>query len=217
MLALINDLTTRQREMLDMIVEHIARDKRPPSIVEIAAHFGIKSPNGVAKHLAALESKGVIQRGPGARSIKLAPGLDPSTESADVSYAPILGRIAAGMPTLAAEFGDETIPLPKALLGGVESAFVLEVNGESMIEDGILHGDYVVVASGVPVRNGDIAAVRIEDEATVKRVYREGKRIRLQPANSAFEPIILEDDGRTVEIAGKVVGLLRSYGVRKLG
>lgn len=214
---MLEDLTQRQREVLEMIVEHIGRNKRPPSIPEIAEHFGMKSPNGVAKHLAALEAKGVIQRGRGARSIQLTSDLGPSVEQADVSYAPILGQIAAGQPTLAAEFGDVMLPLPKAMLGGVESAFLLEVKGESMIEDGILPGDYVVVASGVGVRNGEIAAVRIDDEATVKRVFREGKRIRLQPANAAYEPIILEDDGRTVEVTGKVVGLLRSYGVRRLG
>lgn len=206
-------LTQRQKEVLSMIVEHIGSHGRPPSIPEIAAHFGMKSPNGVAKHLAALEAKGAIERGRGARAIRLVGEMEKSG-SADVAYAPLLGRIAAGSPILAAEHADETVPLPKSMLSGVESAFVLEVKGESMIEDGILPGDYVVIAKDVEAGNGDIAAVRIDDEATVKRVYREAGRVRLQPANSLYEPIILVDDGRSVEIIGKVVGLIRSYSTR---
>lgn len=204
-----DSLTTRQQEVLDMIVGYIRREGRSPSIPEIAEHFGMKSPNGVAKHLAALESKGAIIRGKGARAIKI-PGMS-LEESPEVVYAPMVGRIAAGTPTLAAENVEETIPLPKHLFSGSENAFLLEVRGESMIEDGILPGDYVLISRESAVRDGEIAAVRVDDEATVKRIYREGNRVRLQPANSAYEPIIIENDGRAVEIIGKVVGLIRSY------
>lgn len=216
MLAMVDGLTKRQREVLDMIAGHIGREGRPPSIPEIAAYFGMKSPNGAAKHLAALEAKGAIIRGHGARSIRLAEWVEQPSATEDVAYTPLLGSIAAGEPILAAELPGESIPLPKTMLAGVRSAFMLEVKGESMIEDGILPGDYVVVAGDLAVRDGDIAAVRIDDEATVKRVYREGKKVRLQPANSAYEPIILEDDGRAVEVVGKVIGLIRSYQARRL-
>jgi repressor LexA len=212
-----NELTERQQEVLDMIAGHMRHEGRAPSIPEIAAHFGMKSPNGVAKHLAALEAKGAITRGHGARSIRLAFEVEsPQAVLSDVTYAPLLGHIAAGEPILAADYADEMVPLPKSLCAGAESVFLLEVKGESMVEDGILSGDYVLVARDQNVRDGDIAAVRVEDEATVKRIYREGRRIRLQPANSAYEPIILEDDGRSVAVVGKVVGLIRSYGLRRL-
>lgn len=212
---MVEELTRRQREVLEMIIGYVRREGRPPSIPEIAAHFGLSSPNGVAKHLDALRAKGAIERGHGARAIRLAPELADEPSKDDVTYAPVLGRIAAGEPILAAEFADDTVPLPKSMLAGVESPFLLEVKGESMIADGILPGDYVILARDVAVRDGDITAVRIDDEATVKRVYREGRQIRLQPANEAYEPIILEDDGRTVEIIGKVVGLIRSYQTRR--
>lgn len=213
---MVDGLTKRQREVLDMIAGHIRREGRPPSIPEIADHFGMSSPNGVAKHLAALESKGAIIRGHGARAIRLADWVEQDKAPDDVAYTPLLGRIAAGEPILAAEFCGDTVPLPKAMLAGVRSAFMLEVKGESMIEDGIFSGDYVIIAGDLAVHNGEIAAVRIDDEATVKRVYREGKKVRLQPANQAYEPIILEDDGRSVEVIGKVIGLVRSYQVGKL-
>ncbi|HPP74718.1 MAG TPA: transcriptional repressor LexA, partial [Armatimonadota bacterium] len=176
---MVEGLTKRQREVLQMIAEYVRREGRPPSIPEIAAHFGMSSPNGVAKHLAALEAKGAIEKGKGARAIRLADWVMQS-ESPDVSYAPVLGRIAAGEPILAAEYAEDMIPLPKSMFAGVDSAFLLEVKGDSMIEDGILSGDYVLIAKNLGIRNGDIAAVRIEDEATVKRVYREGRQVRLQ-------------------------------------
>ncbi len=213
---MVEGLTSRQRAVLEMITSHIKREGRPPSITEIALHFGIKSPNGVAKHLAALEAKGAIRRGSGARSISVPGVIAHQTGSENVAYAPILGRIAAGEPILAAEFAEDTIPLPKSMIGNVDTPFLLEVKGESMIEDGILPGDYVVIAREHAVGNGDIVAVRIEDEATVKRVYREGRQVRLQPANAAYEPIVLDDDGRSVEIIGRVVGLLRSYSGRRI-
>jgi repressor LexA len=213
--VMVEGLTNRQREILDMIVEHMQREGRPPSIPEIASHFGMKSPNGVAKHLAALEAKGAIEKGHGARAIKLADWVMPPT-APDVAYAPVLGKIAAGEPILAAEYAEDTVPLPKSILSGAETPFLLEVKGESMIEEGILPGDYVIIAKDFGVRNGDIAAVRIDDEATVKIIYREGNTVRLQPANSAYEPIILHNDGRPVEIIGKVIGLIRSYSGHKI-
>jgi repressor LexA len=214
---MVEQLTEKQKKVLEMIAEHMRREKRPPSIPEIALHFGMKSPNGVAKHLAALETKGAIVRGHGARSIRLTSDTSDVETPPDVSYAPILGQIAAGEPILAAQFGENLIPLPKAMVSGTESAFLLEVKGESMIEEGILPGDYVIVAPGPAWKPGDMVAVRIDDEATVKRIFRDGNRIILQPSNSAFQPIILVDDGKTVEVMGKVIGLMRSYGLRKLG
>jgi repressor LexA len=213
---MVEGLTKRQREVLDMIAEHMRREGRSPSIPEIAEHFDLKSPNGVAKHLAALEAKGAITRGHGARSIRLASWAEHTAEAEDVAYTPLLGRIAAGEPILAEEFSSDMVPLPKAMLAGVNSAFMLEVKGESMLDDGIFPGDYVVIGRDLAVHNGEIAAVRIDDEATVKRIYREGNRVRLQPANQAYQPIVLEDDGRSVEIIGKVIGLIRSYHTGKL-
>jgi repressor LexA len=200
-------LTERQRKILEFITEYLREEGRPPSIPEIALHFGMKSPNGVAKHLAALEAKGYIDRGKGARSIRLPEG---TSVDKNVNYLPLVGRIAAGSPILAEENVEACIPMPSSMALGREENFLLEVSGDSMIEDGILPGDLVIVSPGGSVLNGDIVAVRIEDGATVKRFYRENGRIRLQPANERYEPIILTGE-QEAAVIGKVVGLIRDY------
>jgi repressor LexA len=200
-------LTEKQKKVLEFIEDYIREEGRPPSIPEIGRKFGIKSPNGVAKHLAALEAKGYIDRGHGARAIRLPEG---ANLDRNVVYLPLVGRIAAGSPVLAEENVEDQIPLPRAMTFDGRESFLLEVAGDSMIDDGIMSGDMVVVSPGTAIANGDIVAVRIEDGATVKRYYREADRVRLQPANDAYEPIILTKD-QEAAVIGKVVGLLRTY------
>jgi repressor LexA len=204
-------LTEKQQKILDFIKEYMREEGRAPSIPEIAKRFDMKSPNGVAKHLAALETKGYIERGHGARAIRLPEG---TSLDRNVTYLPLVGRIAAGSPILAEENVESQIPLPSTMVFDGCESFILEVSGDSMIEDGIMSGDMVIISPGRNINNGDIVAVRIEDGATVKRFYRENGIVRLQPANSAYEPIILTGEQETAVI-GKVVGLLRSYVTRR--
>lgn len=207
------ELTEKQRQILEFIVDYLREEGRPPSIPDIAKRFGMKSPNGVAKHLAALEAKGVIERGQGARSIRLPEGM--GNMDPNVSYLPLVGRIAAGSPILAEENVDGLVPLPSSMLSNGEKSFLLEVSGDSMIDDGIMSGDMVIVSPGTAITNGDIVAVRIEDGATVKRFYKERGSIRLQPANDRYDPIILKGEEEAAVI-GKVVGLVRSYSHRRI-
>ncbi len=170
-----------------------------PTVREIAQAVGVSSTATVHQHLAALETKGFIRRGSYKhRAIEL-----PHTNRPAVNV-PLLGRIAAGQPILAAENRDEELPLPRDLVGEGET-FALTVRGESMIEAGIHDGDLVVVRRQATAANGDIVAALLGEEATVKLFYREADRIRLQPANSTMEPIY----AREVTVLGKVILVIR--------
>lgn len=216
------ELTNRQRLVMEAIVEACSNDNRPPSIHELMSILGIASPNGVAKHLIALEAKGYIAREPGARGIRvlkaqskpnvvyISDKLD-SREHPATAYVPLVGTIAAGSPILAQENVEDTLPVPDAIVGPGSETFFLRVKGESMIEEGIMPGDLVAVTRCDSVSNGELAAIMVEDEATVKRFYRRGGLIVLEPANQHYEPIIIDPAEQQVSVIGKVTGLLRSY------
>ena len=203
------ELTDRQRQVLDFIKSEIKRMGYPPTVREIGAAVGLSSSSTVHAHLEALEAKGLILRDPSKpRALEL---LDREPEApaplpvrSNIVDLPLVGSVAAGMPTLAAENIEATFSLPTELVRD-DSTFVLRVKGESMIEAGILDGDYVVVREQPSAVNGEIVVAQIEDEATVKRFFREADRIRLQPENSSMEPIYARD----VTILGKVVAVFR--------
>ncbi len=194
-------LTERQREIYDFVRDKIVGRGYGPTVRDIGAHFGIRSPNGVMCHLKALEKKGLIAREPGkSRAIQLC---DPPRAKTTL---PLVGLVAAGSPVLAEE-QSETIDF--APLFETDGHFCLKVRGDSMIEDHITEGDYVVVRKQNTARNGEIVVAVVDDgtEATLKRYYREGNRIRLQPANATMAPIYAEN----VEIRGTVSGVIRQY------
>lgn len=227
-------LTQRQREILEFISASIVERGFPPTLREIGEHFSIKSTNGVNDHLKALEKKGHLRREDlKSRAMRpVYPMGAPSSEGGDVvplrsgargtanvqivsvdedmAEIPILGRVAAGQPILAVEQATDTVRVDRVLIGGAREVFGLRIVGESMIEDGILDGDYVFVKKTPSAAAGDIVVAMIEGEATVKRYYPEGDRIRFQPANSNMAPIIVRRaDFKSVDIIGIVVGVYR--------
>jgi repressor LexA len=221
-------LTQRQREILDFISASIMERGFPPTLREIGEHFSIRSTNGVNDHLKALEKKGHLRRedlksramrpvlpdGGEIIPLKRTPASTSNVEvvSTDEAMAeiPILGRVAAGQPILAVENVTDTVKVDRVLIGGHREVFGLRIVGESMIEDGIFDGDYVFVKKTTTARSGEIVVAMIEGEATVKRYYPEGDRIRFQPANSNMTPIIVRKaDFKSVDIIGIVVGVYR--------
>jgi repressor LexA len=221
-------LTQRQREILDFISASIVERGFPPTLREIGEHFNIRSTNGVNDHLKALEKKGHLRR-EDLKSRAMRPVLPdggeiiPMRRSAmgtgdvqivsnddDMAEIPILGKVAAGQPILAVEMATDTVKVDRVLLGGHREVFGLRIVGESMIEDGIFDGDYVFVKKTAAAKTGEIVVAMIEGEATVKRYYPEGDRIRFQPANSNMDPIIVRKaDFKSVDIIGIVVGVYR--------
>jgi repressor LexA len=201
------ELTERQRQILDFIRSEVHRRGFPPSVREIGEAVGLSSSSTVHSHLSALERKGHIRRDPAKpRALEVLDYRDTErgVDVSNVRAVPLVGRVAAGAPILAAENIEETIPLPEEIADeGV--SFILRVTGDSMVDAGILDGDYVVVTQQATAGNGDIVVALVEDEATVKRFYREPDRVRLQPENSAMEPIYVRD----VTILGRVTGLFR--------
>jgi repressor LexA len=202
------ELTDRQRQVLDFIKSDTRRTGYPPTVRDIGAAVGLSSSSTVHAHLEALEAKGLIRRDPSKpRALEV---LDREQASAslplpaNVVELPVVGAVAAGVPTLAVENIESMISLPTEVVRD-DSTFVLRVKGESMIEAGILDGDYVVVHGQPTAVNGDIVVAQMEDEATVKRFFKEADRIRLQPANAAMEPIYARD----VTVLGKVVAVFR--------
>ena len=202
-------LTHRQQQALDFISSCLEENGYPPTLREIGEHMGIKSTNGVNDHLKALERKGYLLREE-LKSRALRPVDAP--ENARKIEVPILGRVAAGQPILADENVIDRINVDRFFLGAYPSreVFGLVVQGESMIEDGIFDGDYIFVRKQNTAAEGEIVVVMIEGEATCKRFYHEGERIRLEPANSSMNPIYVHrDEFRSVDVLGKVVGVYR--------
>lgn len=192
-------LTKSQQKVYDYIRE-CAQDNRIPSVREICAVTGLKSTSTVHLHLKTLEEKGLIERDKGLnRSIRL-------SGSEKSSQIPIMGRVTAGMPILAVEDIEGYVPVSESVRRGRE-LFALRVCGESMINAGILDGDIAVVHRTPVAENGDIVVALIEDEATVKRFYKEDGHFRLQPENDAFEPIIVDE----VALLGKLVAIYRNF------
>jgi repressor LexA len=199
------DLTDRQVAIINYIKKEIKAKGYPPSVREIGEAVGLSSSSTVHNHLNQLESRGYIKRDPTKpRAIEVIDhNLRPNKEMVNV---PIVGRVTAGSPILAVENIEDTFPLPLDFIKS-EDVFILNVKGDSMIEAGIQDGDLVIVRKQNTARNGDIVVALLEDEATVKRFYKENNYIRLQPENSNYEPIITKD----VLILGKVIALLRKY------
>lgn len=198
-------LTKRQKEILDFITEFIDENGYSPSMEEIAEHFHFASLNAVFKHLAALESRGFIHRDPNrARSIQLS-----QVDIPGLQNLPLFGYVAAGRP-IEAVAAPETLPVPESFLPRRGDYYVLRVKGESMIDEHIQDGDYVVVESRITANPGAMVVALIDEEnVTLKKFYPEGANVRLQPANETLEPIILE--GERVRIQGIVVSVMRRY------
>lgn len=214
-----DELTDRQKEILQFIIREAETRGFPPTIREIGEEMGIASTNGVNDHLKALERKGYLTRGE-QQSRSLVPtkrarmvlGFGSRKVGNDsMVEVPLLGRVAAGAPLLATENVEDSVKIDSFLLGGNgREVFALRVKGESMIEDGIFDGDYLFVRKAPSANPGDIVVALIEDEATVKRYYPEHDRIRFQPANSSMEPIyVTKTQFRSTMILGSVVGVYR--------
>lgn len=207
-------LTSRQGQVLDYIRQSIAERGYPPTLREIGLHMGIRSTNGVNDHLRALENKGYLTR-EDMKSRSLRPtdlGGPPVAEvsSDNLVEIPILGRVAAGLPIHADENVIDTVHVDRGMLRGGREVFGLRISGESMIEAGILHGDYIFVKKTPQANRGEIVVALIGDEATVKYYFPEKDYVRFQPANAQMAPILVRAmDFRQTMILGVVVGLYR--------
>lgn len=200
-------LTTRQENILKFVLEYVQEEGYPPSIREIGLKFGIGSLRGVTVHLDALERKGYIERSNTPRSIKIKhPAFQPSNK---VTMLPLLGQIAAGAPILAQEHVENLIPVPSEMVRNMQGAFVLRVKGDSMSGEGINPRDLVVIKPQQTANHGDLVAVLMGDEATVKRIHFNGTQVRLMPSNPAYDPIII--DREDASVIGRIVGLMRDY------
>jgi repressor LexA len=214
-------LTKRQLQTLDFIRQSINQRGYPPTLREIGEHMGIRSTNGVNDHLRALERKGYLRREDmKSRALKLVESMDPSNDTnsappetfdgSDVIDVQILGRVAAGLPLLAEENVVDTVRVDRGLVRGGRDVFGLRVTGDSMIDAGILSGDYIFVRKQATADRGDIVVALIGDEATVKYYYPERDYVRFQPANSRMAPILVRAvDFKSTMLLGKVVGIYR--------
>jgi repressor LexA len=198
-------LTVKQKRVLEVIRQWLKMRGQPPTVREIGQEIGVASSCTVQRHLDALERKGFIKRDRYKyRSIELADTPFPMfTRAVNV---PILGSIAAGAPILAQEHIEDTFALPADVVGD-DQMFMLRVRGDSMINAGIFDGDLVAIRQQPDARNGEIIAALLEDEATVKRFYREGDHVRLQAENPNYAPIITQD----VKVLGRVVMSIRQF------
>lgn len=204
-------LTDRQQQVLDYIRDIVAERGYPPSVREIGEAVGLSSPSSVHAQLNSLVKAGAIKKDPSKpRAIVIVDEPATVTEIDDrrMRDVPILGRIAAGTPILAAEHIDEVMPLPTELVGD-GPVFLLEVKGDSMVDAGIHEGDLVAIHKQSEARDGEIVACLIDgDEATVKRLQRRDGKVYLHSENPAYEPMVFSDG---VELIGKVVSVLRRY------
>jgi repressor LexA len=199
-------VTRRQKEMMDFLDDYIERNGYAPTIEETAEHFGLRSLATVHKHLTNLQKKGLIKRDWNrSRALELVP----TTVKVQAVELPLLGRVAAGSP-IEAITSSETIFVPEDMVGRQET-YVLQVKGDSMIEEQIRDGDYVIVENRRTARDGEMVIALLDGEnATLKKLYREGGgRVRLQPANASLSPIYVDQDRLSVQ--GVVIGVLRKY------
>lgn len=204
-------LTKRQHAVLDTIRSWIRERGYPPTIRELGKQLGIKSLRGVTTHLDAIAKKGFLKREPRARSISLLDALAPFEQALRV---PIVGRIQAGKPALAQEDVEGHLVVDGGWIGASSSAeapqhFALRVKGDSMINAGILDGDYVIVRQQAAAEPRDIVVALLGDEATVKRFVKEGDQVRLQPEHPTMEPIVITPE-KAPAILGKVVAVFRN-------
>ncbi|HLS35663.1 MAG TPA: transcriptional repressor LexA [Bacillota bacterium] len=202
-------LSERQQMIYDYIKAEVDEKGYPPSVREIAKAVGLASSSTVHGHLSRMEAKGFIRRDPTKpRAIEILPKIDnEEVPKDDVLYAPLIGKVTAGIPITAVENIEEYIPIPKSHANADANLFVLSIEGDSMIEAGILDGDLIIVQQQNVANNGEIVVAMTEDdEATVKRFFKEKDHIRLEPENSTMQAQTYP----TVTILGKVIGLYRS-------
>jgi repressor LexA len=208
-----SDLTKRQKEVLECIIRGVVNNGMPPTYREIGEELGIKSTNGVSEHVNMLIRKEYIERPQSGRSLARGLVLTNKSEALlerDVVSVPILGNVAAGQPILAEEYADEVLKFDQSITGGHRHVFALRVKGESMINEGILDGDIVLVRKQSTANDGDIVVAIIDGDATVKTFFRERNRIRLQPANDTMRPIFVGSESEA-GISGKVIASFRQY------
>jgi len=200
-------LYKRQRQILDFIRQYIQKNGFSPTLTEIAQALGVSSLATVHEHLATMVKKGIIKRYQGSvRGIEIVK-TEPSSSINEVEL-PVLGLIAAGQPLEPYTDPNASFAVPPGMLSGKKRAYVLQVKGNSMIEDGILDGDFVVIEQKENANNGEIVVAILENGfATLKRFFKEATRIRLEPANAQMAPIFAKE----VQIQGKVVGVIRKY------
>ena len=206
-------LTRRQQEIWKFLTDYVDGHGYPPTVREIGEAVGLASPSTVHAHLANLERAGLIKRDPTKpRALELRREPRPApARPADVHRLPLVGEVAAGGPLLAEDNVEEYVAVPEPLSGGGGEEFLLRVKGDSMVNAAILEGDLVVVRRQQTAEDGDIVVAlagddELLDEATVKRFFRDGRRVRLQPENDALEPIYADH----VQIVGKVTGVFRT-------
>ncbi len=204
-------LSPRQAEVLDVIRRTLERRGFPPTYREIGDALEISSTNGVADHVKALVRKGYIRKAKGgaARGLQLTEKAG-DTPRGDTIHVPLVGTVAAGIPMLAEENLEDGLQLDASMVTGTGRFFALRVRGDSMIEEGILEGDLVIVREQSEARDGDIVVALVDNEATIKFYFREGGRVRLQPAHPTMAPIFVEDSSE-LNIQGVLVGVWRQY------
>lgn len=203
------DLTNRQREILDIIEKHIERFGYPPTVREIGDACRLKSPRSVSQHLDSLEEKGYIKRTRDkSRAMEVVKPFKGNVREGAVVSLPLIGTIPAGSPAQAVEDWETVYSVDETLFGDRE-AFLLRARGESMTGAHIVDGDLLVVHPSRTVENGDIVAVLLGDDATVKRLWRSGEDTFLEPANDEMDPIRLDPEDETIRILGTVIGLIR--------
>ena len=199
-------LTLRQKKVLNFLKSYTLKKGFPPTLREIAFNFGLKGPRAPQKTLVILERKGFIRRVPGgSRAIEVR---DIMPDLGKTLSVPIIGRVRAGEPILAVENIEGFLNLDRDLASSGD-VFLLRVQGDSMIEAHIEDGDFALVKSQSDAENGEIVVALIEDEATIKRIFKKRELIRLEPANSTMEPIVVKKGDKKVSIVGKVIGVFR--------
>ena len=204
-------LTQRQQAILDFIEDFSNKRGYPPTLREIGNEFGISSTNGVRVNLAALEKKGYIIRRPWlSRGIELIHAHKQQQIDSEIGYIPIIGKVAAGEPIFAAENIDGMLAVDDSFLS-TKKVFALKVKGDSMVGAGIMDGDYVLARRQHNAEPGEIIVFIVGDEVTVKRYDTKGDKVLLIPENEAYEKRIIKKNSSELQIAGKVVGLLRRY------
>jgi repressor LexA len=202
-----NELTERQKEVFEFLKDFLRERGFPPTLREIASHFGLRGPKAPQKTLNILERKGYIRKVPGgSRAIEILSY--PQFSLTHILSVPIVGRVRAGEPLLAIENIEGYINLDRSLVSS-EDVFLLRVQGDSMIEAHIQDGDFALVKPQPNAENGEIVVALIEDEATIKRIFKKRDLIRLEPANPKMEPIVVKKGEKKITIVGKVVGIFR--------
>lgn len=210
-----SELTKRQRKIFEFILSNIEKFGYPPSIPEVQKKFSFKSPNAVKDHFEALVRKGYISRRPHkSRGIKILNHVHPKRNNnangnGNTIEVPIVGRVSAGSPIFAQENIEGTIFVDKFIAPNAKDIFALRVKGDSMIKAGIFDGDFVLVRQQPVAEQGEAVIALIEDEATVKRFYKEKGMIRLQPENDPMEPLIIDPKEDRISIIGTVKGVIR--------